>query len=157
MTAVTETKVLNQPSRRVMTLEEWRAEAKIRFGDNSRLWAFKCARCGGIQTVQDFIDSGSTEKEAHSRAHFSCIGRQVKGRGCDWSLGGLFRIHTLEVKTPEGELVPVFEFAPSAALCRFHEVCEIKRTCHHAQPHTCDGERPRGYCPECAPVSEVRP
>jgi hypothetical protein len=40
----------------------------------------------------------------------SCEGRYTKGVGCDWTLGGLFRIHTLEV-VREGDVVPCFEFA----------------------------------------------
>jgi len=97
--------------RTVMTLDAWRDEAARRFGPKGRDWKFKCAQCGETQSLKEFVDAGMTLEEAQSRAHFSCIGRWVKGRGCDWTLGGLFRIHTMEVQTPDGELTPVFEFA----------------------------------------------
>lgn len=32
-------------------------------------------------------------------------------RGCDWTLGGLFKLHELEVETPDGEVHPRFQVA----------------------------------------------
>ena len=105
-------KPIAPPKERVtMTLEAWRAEATKRFGPRGQDWRFKCAMCGQEQSFQDFLDAGMTPEEAQSRAHFSCLGRWVTGRGCDWTLGGLFRIHTVEVETPDGKKTPVFEFA----------------------------------------------
>lgn len=45
-------------------------------------------------------------------------------------------------------------FQDETEICCFHDVCELKRTCQHAKPHVCDGQRPRGYCPGCVTVSE---
>lgn len=93
----------------VLTLDEWKLKGRSLFGENSNLWKFKCASCGGIQSLQDFIDAGI--EEPLGIFYFSCIGRWVKGRGCDWTLGGLFQIHTTEVIGENGKNVAVFEFA----------------------------------------------
>jgi hypothetical protein len=90
---------------------DWFAEGTRLFGPNLRNWRFRCPRCGGVQTGQDFVDAGLTPEQAATRAYFSCIGRVVRGRGCDWSLGGLLRIHEVEVLDPtDGSTVPVFDF-----------------------------------------------
>lgn len=48
--------------------------------------------------------SGLEREEASQYIGFSCIGRfNNKRTGCDWTLGGLFRIHELEVITDDGE------------------------------------------------------
>lgn len=93
---------------REITLEEWLSEGKDFFGENSKQWKFKCCKCGGVQCMQDFIDAGVEAPD--EKVHFSCIGRFVKGRGCDWTLGGLLRMHTTEVVIEEKK-VPVFEYA----------------------------------------------
>jgi len=40
---------------------------------------------------------------------FSCIGRFDEKRGCDWTLGGFFQMHTSIIKDVEHER-PVFDF-----------------------------------------------
>lgn len=69
---------------------------------------FKCVQCGGIQTYNDFLEAGI--ETPGNIFYFSCIGRWVTSRGCNWTLGGLFRIHKLEV-IKDGNIIPVFEFA----------------------------------------------
>ena len=93
----------------ILTLDEWRAKAEPLFGKDIKNWKFKCCQCGQTQTLQEFIDAGIEEPE--TKFFFSCIGRWVKGRGCDWTLGGLFQIHVTEVTSEEGKNIPVFEFA----------------------------------------------
>lgn len=97
---------------RTLSLDEWRAEAVSRFGEDAKKWVFVCASCGEKQTLADFIAAGIESPE--TKAFFSCIGRYVKGRGCDWTLGGLFQIHHTEVINENGDPVPVFEFAEVA-------------------------------------------
>ena len=99
-----------RPAFRTMTHADWLAEARRRFGPDPKNWAWVCPSCHEEQTMQDFIDAGMTKEDAMGRAYFSCIGRVVKGRGCDWSLGGLLQMHTLEVVDQEGKTRPVFEF-----------------------------------------------
>lgn len=97
--------------RTVKKLADWTAEAERLFGPKASEWRFKCVQCGETQTAKDFHDAGLTQDEAMSRAYFSCIGRLIKGRGCDWSLGGLLKFHSVEVLDEEGHLRPVFDFA----------------------------------------------
>jgi len=90
------------------TLEEWKNKAKELFGDDYKDWKFKCPQCGNVQSFRDF--EGLVE-DPSSVFYFSCIGRWKKGVGCDWTLGGLFRIHEVEITTEDGTVVPSFEFA----------------------------------------------
>lgn len=101
----------NQPllnSGNIIMHDDWIAELKKRFGNDAKNWAFKCPQCGHIQTIQDFIDHKIDEPE--SKVMFSCIGRYVKNIGCDWTLGGLLKIHTYSVFC-NGKVSPVFEMA----------------------------------------------
>ena len=60
---------------------------------------FRCPRCGTLQSANDLIAAGAgkTFKDVEGYLGFSCIGRFDKNRGCDWTLGGLFSIHEIEV------------------------------------------------------------
>ena len=95
--------------RRRISHQEWTDEGKRRFGDDFRKWRFKCAQCGGVQTIDDFIEAKVANPGDY--VYFSCIGRWVDDRGCDWTLGGLLHIHTLEVETTDGKIIMCFEFA----------------------------------------------
>lgn len=95
---------------REMNHDEWISEAVRRFGRNPREWKFKCVRCGEIQTMNDLIEAGVPEGDVERYMGFSCIGRWDSERGCDWTLGGLLTMHTLEVITEDGPR-PCFEFA----------------------------------------------
>lgn len=93
---------------KTMTLKEWKKKAKSLFGSDPLDWEFKCVQCGHIQKGRDF--QGVVD-DPMNMAFFSCIGRWKKGVGCDWTLGGLLRIHELEVEAEDGKHIPVFEFA----------------------------------------------
>jgi len=74
-------------------------------------YAFRCPRCGHIQSFSSLARHMSQE-QAQSVAYYCCEGRFTKDCGCDWTLGGLFRIHTLEViREEDGEEIPSFELA----------------------------------------------
>ena len=92
-----------------INMDDWEKIATEKFGSDPKKWQFKCPSCGGVQTLSDFIEN--KVPEPGGKFYFSCIGRWVKDRGCDWTLGGLFQIHTTEVIPKEGKPVPVFEFA----------------------------------------------
>ncbi|MEK6829046.1 MAG: VVA0879 family protein [Nanoarchaeota archaeon] len=92
----------------IIMFDDWIKELKKRFGDDAKQWKFKCPSCSGVQTCQDFIDMKIESPE--DKVYFSCIGRYVEGRGCDWTLGGLFQIHKQTV-IKDGRAVPVFEMA----------------------------------------------
>lgn len=101
----------NQPlltAESIINYDDWIAELKNRFGDDAKKWAFKCPNCGNIQTIQDFIDNEIEKPE--DKVYFSCIGRYVKNKGCNWTLGGLFKIHKISVMK-DALIFPVFEMA----------------------------------------------
>lgn len=89
----------------------WIGQLTERFGSDRNKWAFKCPSCGNVQTMQDFIDHGIQDKK--EEVFFNCIGRYVKGKGCDWSLGGLLQINKVAV-FKDAQVFPVFEMAEPA-------------------------------------------
>ena len=95
---------------RKTTHAEWLKEAVEKFGDDAKKWEFVCPSCKTVQTVQDFMDAEVEKETIEKVIAFSCIGRFTKEKGCDWTLGGLFQIHELEVAF-EGKNHPRFEFA----------------------------------------------
>lgn len=101
----------NQPlleSDNIVDYKKWLEELKSRFGIEPKNWKFKCPSCGNIQSQQDFIDNG--QEEHKDQVYFNCIGRYVKNKGCDWSLGGLLKINTTSIMK-DAQVFPVFEMA----------------------------------------------
>lgn len=107
-----------------MTLDDFQAACMERF-PSSLQTAVKCPMCGTIQTAQDFIDAGQGHSfdDVQGKLGYSCIGRYTgagsprknpDGKPCNWTLGGLFRFHKLEVVTPDGKSHPHFELATKA-------------------------------------------
>jgi hypothetical protein len=81
-----------------------------------------CPRCGTVQSARDLIAAGAgADFDAVSKyLGFSCVGRFTgagsprktpDGKPCNWTLGGLFALHKLEVVTPDGKRHPRFELA----------------------------------------------
>lgn len=72
---------------RTLTQAELVAEARARFGDDQKRWAFVCPKCGDVAAAQDFIDAGADPSSVGQE----CIGRSVPGgRGCNYVAYGLF-------------------------------------------------------------------
>lgn len=109
---------------KTLSLEEFHAELRAQGVPRQHL-AFKCPVCGTVQSMADLISAGAgaDEDEVEKFVGFSCVGRwtnagpwkqgEAPGRGCDWSLGGLFRLHEVEVVTPDGVRHPRFQPATS--------------------------------------------
>lgn len=87
--------------------------------------AFVCPMCGTVQSARDLIEvgAGKTFDEVEKYLAFSCVGRwtgagapraEPDGKPCNWTLGGLFTTHKLEVVTEDGEKHPRFEPARPA-------------------------------------------
>ncbi len=103
-----------------MTLEQFQAALKEQGVPRDHL-ALKCLVCGTVQSANDLILAGAGKDfdEVEGFLGFSCIGRftgvgshkrgEPPGRGCDWTLGGLFHLHKLEVVTEDGAHHPRFE------------------------------------------------
>lgn len=82
--------------------------------------AFKCPICSTVQSMASLRKAGAPADKVENYVGFSCEGRFtnagpfVKGsgkRGCDWTLGGLFSLHELEVTLPDGRTQPSFVVA----------------------------------------------
>lgn len=105
---------------KTMTLAEFQA-ALLAQGVKSRSdFAVVCPMCKTVQSARDFIASGagSDFEAVEHYLGFSCFGRftgagsprsKADGKPCNWTLGGLLHLHTLEVVLPDGMHFPTFE------------------------------------------------
>lgn len=92
--------------------------------------AFVCPICSTVQSMASLKRVGVPEDKVEDFIGFSCEGRWTSAgpwpsdkdktakakkrrmlRGCDWTLGGLFRLHNLEVVMPDGKERVNFEIA----------------------------------------------
>lgn len=96
----------NKTEVRNLTQEEWRKEGRKRFGLDFKNWKFKCPHCGNIASGAEFKEAGAEPNAIYQE----CIGRYVKGKGCNWAAYGLLDICTVRVDD-----VPVFEFGEGDA------------------------------------------
>lgn len=112
-----------------LSQDEWLAKGKELFGDDPRQWKFRCACCGHVQTMGDFIELqklGLWHRDIDiQKAYHSCIGRydpriphkalgKLDGQGkspCDYTLGGLICLAKTVVVDGDGKEHKVFEFA----------------------------------------------
>ena len=95
--------------RRQMTLDEYLAKLKEQ-GVKKEELLFICPSCQTMQCAKDLIEAGAGKdfEGVEKYLGYSCVGRWSKDKGCNWTLGGLFQIHELEVITPDGEKHPRF-------------------------------------------------
>lgn len=107
-----------------ITVEELHTRFKAQEVGERRFIAVKCPICATVQNMQSLMDAGAgeTEDQVERYIGFSCVGRwtnagehkrdEPPGRGCNWTLGGLFKLHKLEVQVDgEPEARPYFEVA----------------------------------------------
>lgn len=105
---------------RTMTLDEFQSALKAQGVMAREDFALVCPRCGTVQSARDLIQAGAgaTFDDVEGYLGFSCVGRFTgagtprktpDGQPCNWTLGGLFPLHKLEVVTPDGKHHPRFE------------------------------------------------
>lgn len=104
-----------------ITSKEFRREATKLYGPDPIKWKVICPLCKTKQSAEDLINAGVKKEEAHKYIGIFCIGRWInsgpydktksKGKGCDLSLGGLFKAHRLEIIDYKGDSHPCFEIA----------------------------------------------
>lgn len=93
-----------------ISLDDFKKKIKDNFGSLNDA-EFICPSCKTVQTPQDLIDNGAGKDldEVNGLIGYSCIGRFNDEKiGCNWTLGGLFQIHELEVIS-EGQARPCFK------------------------------------------------
>lgn len=106
---------------KTLTLAEFHAAVKAQGVAHEHI-AFKCPMCGTIQSGHDLIEAGAGAcfDDVEKYLGFSCVGRFTgaeqprkapDGSPCNWTLGGLFQLHKLEVITDDGVRHPRFELA----------------------------------------------
>lgn len=104
-----------------MTVAEFHAALKAQGVPREDL-ALVCPRCRTVQSARDLVAAGAgADFDAVERyLGFSCVGRFTNagsprkvpdGAPCNWTLGGLFQMHKLEVVTDDGKAHPRFEVA----------------------------------------------
>jgi hypothetical protein len=156
---------------RVMTLREFLETLSAQQVPREYL-AFKCPICGTIQCAADLIAAGAGAdfESVEGYIGFSCVGRWTgagphqpgtePGRGCDWTLGGLFQLHKLEVIVEDGTAHPHFEPATPAEAQAHMAVRSAMLA--EAVPAAAGGESPRtvpaatGLARSTETVEEVR-
>lgn len=94
--------------------DAWRAMVEKLVGKpmTKEVWlkqGFRCPQCGNVATVQEFLNAGTTAADGPAQ---NCIGRLVKGKGCDWAAYGLIDICKVHVQVEPGKWRPYFEFVP---------------------------------------------
>jgi hypothetical protein len=106
---------------RRITLPDFIAEIKAQ-GVAREDVALICPMCGRVQSMRDLVAAGAGKSvdDVERFIGFSCIGRWTDagpprntkdGKGCNWTLGGLFKLHDLEVVDENGQAHPRFEIA----------------------------------------------
>lgn len=111
-----------------MTLEEWQAEGRKRFGPDPTLWQFICPSCGQVQSMLDWVSYGCPARAVDINIAFNCVGTQVRrtysgaevvdfmeptrGYGCVYIGAGLWRVSPVTVTIGDFER-QLFEFAPT--------------------------------------------
>lgn len=107
---------------KTLTLEQFQQACRDQKVPAREDIAMVCPMCGTVQSARDLIaaGAGSSFEEVEKYLGFSCLGRftgapgprhKLDGKPCDWTLGGLFKTHKLEVLTPDGKRWPQFELA----------------------------------------------
>ncbi|CUW41659.1 protein of unknown function [Magnetospirillum sp. XM-1] len=97
------------PQTRRVSYAQFQGELAAQGMPNSNHYAFKCPSCGHVQSMASMVALSKVPTDkVDGYVYFSCEGRFNAARGCDWTLGGLLKIHALEVETGDG-IVPAFE------------------------------------------------
>lgn len=91
--------------------DAWLAIAAELFGDDPRAWRFACPSCGHEQSHNEVKARKPDIGDTSGWIYFACEGRHIASVGCDWTLGGLFQIHSLEVIEDSGRAVQRMRFA----------------------------------------------
>jgi hypothetical protein len=121
-----------------LTIPEFHAMLKAQGVSSREHAALKCPICGTVQSFATLMAAGASCERAEKAIGFSCEGRLTNAgpwpstndrsarafarrsvRGCDWTLGGLFSVHELEVMDDLGKAHPRFVVASpdEAKLC----------------------------------------
>jgi len=113
---------------RQITLEQFHAEIKAQNAPSREDITFVCPMCATHQSARDLIEAGAgaTFVDVEKYLGFACVGRftdagsprkEPDGKPCNWTLGGFFLLHKLEV-IAAGKPHPRFEVAEKPKIAR---------------------------------------
>lgn len=102
-----------------LTIAEFQSELRAQGVARRKDLAVVCPICKTVQSTQSLINAGARDEDHAKRLiGFSCVGRltgagpvkrgDLPGKGCDWTLGGLFQLHELEVVDLDRRANPMF-------------------------------------------------
>lgn len=122
---------VSQPSigMKTLAIEEFQAACKQQAASMLET-VVVCPVCKTLQSGEDFVAAGMDVKKVGGVLGYSCVGRYTGAKGprkepdgqpCNWTLAGLFQLHTLEVVTPDGEKHPHFELASDEAAQEYRQ------------------------------------
>lgn len=119
-----------------LTIKEFHEALKAQGVSGHEHFAFVCPICSTVQSGADLMRAtGKPFAEIEKSLAFSCIGRFTdagpfkkgkKANGCDWTLGGFFRLHNLVVVDEDGSEFARFELA-TAEQAQQHELATRQR------------------------------
>lgn len=96
-----------------ITREQWEAKGVELFGPDQTKHRFVCPTCGkelSVESVRaEFAEFLPSLRAGGYAIEQECIGRYVKGVGCDWAAYGLFR-GPLLVRSGDS-VIPTFDYA----------------------------------------------
>lgn len=110
----------------VIPVADWHASMKAQGVSAREHIAFTCPVCCTVQSMALLLQAGANPDKVEGYTGFSCVGRWLDsgpasrdrtpgkpdGVGCDWTLGGLFSLHRVEVDLGDGSKpCPTFELA----------------------------------------------
>jgi hypothetical protein len=102
---------------KTITIQEWHAEAVSLFGEGKINWKFVCPKCRTVQSAHDFLEIiDFPEEKLGSVLGYTCIGKFIEEKGCDFTLGGAFQFQEVEIILPSGKKRPIFDFAREVIL-----------------------------------------
>lgn len=107
---------------KTVTMQEFHLLCRAQGVPEKKNIAFICPMCGTVQSGATLISAGAgaTMVDVEKYIGFSCVGRFTgqgapgkadAGCGCNWTLGGLFQMHKMEVVMDDGKSCPIFELA----------------------------------------------
>lgn len=95
----------------VITVAQWREQAKTLFGDDILNWKFKCPQCGHVSSLREFKDAGIDPHLATGNCASRFPELSYKKDDCKWTTGGLFRVGGMYVINENYVPCLVFDFA----------------------------------------------
>ncbi|MFE3461348.1 VVA0879 family protein [Nocardiopsis aegyptia] len=118
---------------RTITLDQFRAEARARFGPNANRWAYQCPACGDVAVLANVIYALSQQPVATALQH-GLTADKVLAQQCIGCFAEAEDHGTTVVRMPSGREVHVFELAPAPTTTEENDVAD--RDLHEAMELT---------------------